>query len=130
MKKITLFLVLAFCLTMVGCSKDGEIDAFLTEWDSVTNDMVQKINAGDIDGAKTAFDGKKESLKSKWAGVKDARGFQVSADSKKKMEESMKKNMSSLTGAMTSNMIKFATDKAKSDKLRALITEYGEIFKM
>lgn len=130
MKKITLFLVLAFCLSMIGCSKDGEINAFLTEWDSVTNEMVQKINAGDIDGARTAFDGKKESLKSKWASVKDARGFQVSADTKKKMEESATKNMSALTGAMTANMMKFASDKAKMDKLQALIKEYGEIFKM
>ena len=130
MKKITLFFVLAFCLTMVGCSKDGEINAFLTEWDSVTNDMVQKINAGDIDGAKTAFDAKKESLKSKWASVKDAKGFQVSEDTKKKMTDSATKNMSALTSAMTANAMKFAADKAKAEKLRALITEYGEIFKM
>lgn len=130
MKKITLFFLLAFCLTIVGCSKDGEINSFLTEWDSVTNEMVQKINAGDIDGAQTAFDGKKESLKSKWAGIKDARGFQVSADSKKKMEESAKKNMGALMGAMTANSMKLATDKAKFEKLQALIKEYGEIFKM
>ncbi len=129
MKKITLFLALAFCLTMVGCSKDGEINAFITEWDSITDDMVQKINAGDIDGAKTAFDAKKESLKSKWAGIKDARGFQVGADAKKKLEESAKKNMTALTTAMTGNMMKIATDKAKVDKLQALIKEYGEIFK-
>ncbi len=130
MKQITLFLVLAFCLTLIGCSKDGDINAFITEWDSVTAEMVQKINAGDIDGAKTAFDGKKESLKSKWAGIKDARGFQVGADSKKKLEESMTKNMSALSSAMITNSMKLATDKAKMDKLKALITEYGEIFKM
>lgn len=130
MKKITLFLMLAFCLSLAGCSKDAEIGAFITEWDTTTNDMVQKINTGDVDGAKTAFDAKKESLKSKWNGIKDAKGFQVSEDSKKKMEESMKKNMSALMGAMTSNMMKLAADKPKMDKLQALIKEYGEIFKV
>ena len=129
MKKITLFLVLAFCLTIIGCSKNEDITAFITEWDTVTNDLVQKINGGDIDGAKVAFDGKKESLKSKWAAIKDAKGFQVSEDSKKKLEESMKKNMSAITGAMTGNMMKLATDKAKMDKLQGLIKDYGEIFK-
>lgn len=130
MKKITLFLVLALSLAMIGCSKDGEINAFLNEWDSVTNDMVQKINAGDIDGARTAFDAKKESLKSKWASVKDAKGFQVSEDTRKKMEESATKNMSALTSAMVANSMKLAMDKPKMDKLQALIKEYGEIFKM
>ena len=129
MKKITLFLVLAFCLSMVGCSKDAEIETFITEWDSVTNDMVQKINVGDIDGAKTAFDAKKETLKSKWAGIKDAKGFQVSDATKKKMTESATKNMSALTTAMTANMAKLMTDKPKMEKLQALVKEYGEIFK-
>lgn len=129
MKKITLFFMLAFCLSMVGCSKDAEINAFLTEWDTVTNEMVQKINAGDVDGAKTVFDGKKENLKTKWAGIKDAKGFQVSADTKKKMTDSVTKNMSALTTAMTANMVKLMTDKPKMEKLQALVKEYGEIFK-
>lgn len=41
----------------------------------------------------------------------------------------MTKNMSALTGAMTTNMMKLATDKTKLEKLKALVTEYGEIFK-
>lgn len=130
MKKITLFLVLAFCLTMMGCSKDGEIEAFVTELDSVSNEIVQKINAGDVDGAKTAFDAKKESLKSKWDSFKNARGFQVSADTKKKAEEGLKKNVTAVTVAVATNSIKFAMDKGKSEKLQALSKEYMEIFKM
>lgn len=129
MRKITLFLTLAFCLAMMGCSKDADVTAFVTEWDSVTAEMVQKIDASDIDGAKTAFDGKKESLKTKWGAIKDAKGFQITEDSKKKVEESMKKNMGALTGSMMKNSMKLATDKAKFEKLQALIKEYGEIFK-
>jgi hypothetical protein len=103
---------------------------FWTEWETVTNEMVAKINAGDIDGAKTAFDGKKESLKTKWDGIKGARGFQVSAETQKKMQESATKNTTALTSAMITNSMKLAADKAKADKLKALVTEYGEIFKM
>jgi hypothetical protein len=130
MKKITLFLVLTFCLALIGCSKDAEINSFLTDWESVTNDMVKKIDEGDVDGAKAAFDAKKESLKAKWNDVKTARGFQVSADTQKKMTDSATKNMGALQGSMTKNMMKLATDKGKLDKLQALVTEYAGIFKM
>lgn len=129
MKKITLLLVLFFCLSLLGCSKDGEINAFIADFDSVTNEMVKKINEGDIDGARTAFDGKKEKLKSQWDSIKNAKGFQMSAETKKKAEESIVKNASSLSGAMIANSMKLATDKAKMEKLKALVTEYGEIFK-
>jgi hypothetical protein len=121
MKKITVFLVLAFCLSMIGCSKDGEINTFITDFDSTTNEMVKKINEGDIDGAKTAFDAKKENLKSQWASIKTARGFQVSAETKKKAEESVTKNATSISSAMIANSMKLATDKAKMDKLKALV---------
>jgi hypothetical protein len=128
MKKLSLIIALAFTVALSGCSKDSEISAFITEWDAVTAEMVQKINSGDVDGAKASFDQKKPSLQSKWDSIKTARGFQVSADSKKKLEESLKKNMSSLASSMTANSMKLATDKAKFDKLRNLIDEYGKIF--
>jgi hypothetical protein len=128
MKKITIFLVLAMCFAMIGCSKDAEINAFLTEWEGVTNDMVKKIDEGDVDGAKTVFDAKKDSLKAKVASIKDARGFQVSEATKKNFEDAVTKNTSTLTGAMTRNAMKLATDKTKMDKLQALMKEYGEIF--
>jgi hypothetical protein len=130
MKKVTVFLVAIFALGLAGCSKDAQINTFLTEWESVTNDMVTKIEAGDVDGARAAFEGKKESLKTSWDGVKTARGFQVSEDTKKKMEESAKKNMTNLMNATMKGTMKMAGDKTKSDKLQALMKEYSEIFKM
>ena len=128
MKKIALFLLMISCLTLIGCSKDAEINAFLTEWEAVTNEMSQKLETGNIDEARKAFDAKKESLKSKWNDIKGARGFQVSQDTKTKMEESMKKNMSTLTSAVMKGSMK-ATDKSDGEKMKALMTEYTDIFK-
>lgn len=130
MKKLTVFLVMACCLSLLGCSKDGEITAFMTEWEAVTNEISQKLETGDVDGAQTAFNAKKESLKSKWEGVKGARGFQVSEDAKKKMEEGAKKNMSTLTSAVMKGSMKMATNKGAVDKMQALMKEYTDIFKM
>ncbi len=130
MKKISVLLILAFCLSMAGCSKDAEVNAFMTELDTVTNDVVQKINSGDVDGAKTAFDGKKEGLKAKWNAFKNAREMQVSKDVMKKMQESLQKNVTALTTAVATGSIKFATDKAKGEKLQSISKEYMDLFKM
>jgi hypothetical protein len=128
MKKITIFLVLTFCLALIGCSKDAEIGTFLTEWDGVTNDMVKKIDEGDIDGAKAAFDAKKDSLKKSFKDVKEIRGFQISKDTEKKIADSLTKNTTVLSGSFTKNAMKFVSDKSKMDKLQELIKEYGEVF--
>jgi Tfp pilus assembly protein PilP len=130
MKKITLFLTLAFCLALVGCSKDAEVNAFLTEYEAVSNEMVKKINEGDVDGAKAAFDAKKESLRTKFVAFKDARGFQVSQDTQKKMTDSITKNATALQTAITTNAMKLAGDPAKAAKLQALLKDYLEVFKM
>ncbi len=129
MKKFTLFIVITICFAMIGCSKDGEINAFIAEFDGITNDMAAKIDAGDIDGAKAAFDSKKDSFKTKLEGIKTARGFQVSEETTKKLTASVTKNMSTLQSSMMKNVGKLATDKTKMDKLSALVKEYGDVFK-
>lgn len=127
MRKIAVFLLLTVSLALVGCSKEAEVEAFMTEMNGVTNEMIQKIDVGDIDGAQKAFDAKKADIKAKWDGLKTARGFQVSEATRKKLEDSLKKNGSDLTSAMTRNAMKFATDKSKVDKLQNLIKEYTGI---
>ncbi len=128
-KTIAIALVVMVSLILVGCSKDAEINAFLTDWDGLTQEMVKKIETGDIDGAKAAFDAKKVNLKAKWAEIKDARGFQVGKETQDKMQASATKNMSDLQGAMMKNVMALAADKPKMDKLQALVQEYAEIFK-
>lgn len=130
MKKLTAFLVAIFALSMVGCSKDAQISAFLTEWETVTKDMSAKIETGDIDGAKAAFDARKDSLKKGVEEIKTARGFQVSEETMKKWEEGVRKNTETLTNATLKGAMKMGGDKAKTDKLTALMKEYGEIFKV
>jgi hypothetical protein len=130
MKKLTVLLLFVFCLNFAGCSKDGEVATFMTEWDSVTNEMAKSLEAGSIDEARKTFDAKKDSLKTKWDGVKGARGFQVSEASKKSMEDGAKKNMETLSNAIMKGSMKMAGDKAASDKMQALMKEYGAIFTM
>lgn len=122
------------CLSLAGCSKDAEINAFITEFDAATKEIVAKIDANPsaagIDDAQKAFDGKKASLKAKWDGIKGAVGMQVSADTKKKLEESVTNNMKALMDVSTKNMMKLAMDKDASAKFKTLLTDYQGTFAM
>jgi hypothetical protein len=127
-----LVIVCAILLLVMGCSKDAEINAFITEFDATTQEIVSKIDANPtaagIDDAQRAFDAKKASLKTKWDGIKDAVGFQVSADTKKKLEESVGRNMKSLMDVSMKNAMKLAMDKNASAKFQALLKEYQSTF--
>lgn len=133
MKKVTLFLMLAFCMALAGCSKDAEVEAFITEFDATTNEMVGKIDAspdGDgVDAAQKSFDAKKEGLKTKWNAIKDARDAQVSEAVKKKMDASMEKNMKAIIDTASKNAVGIAGSPGGSDKFKKLMEDYGNTFK-
>jgi hypothetical protein len=132
MKKVTLFLLAVFCLGLTGCSKDADINAFITEFDAATKEIVTRIDANPtaagIDDAQKAFDGKKASLKAKWDAIKGAVGMQVSADTKKKLEDSLSNNMKSLTDVSMKNAVKMASDKDASEKFKKLLTDFQSTF--
>jgi len=133
MKKVSIFLLVMFCLVLIGCSKDAEVNEFISEKDAVIKDISQKIEANPtgagIDEAQKSFDAKKAALKSKWDAIKEARGAQVSADTQKKLNDSMANNMKMLTDAATKNAMKMTMDKNAMPKFQKLMTDYGETFK-
>ncbi|MDQ3062008.1 MAG: hypothetical protein M3R14_03970 [Acidobacteriota bacterium] len=133
MKKVTIFLLAVFCLALIGCSKDAEVESFIAENNAVIKDLTQKIDANPtaagIDEAQKAFDAKKGSLKSKWDEIKEARGAQVSADTQKKLNDSMASDMKMLTDSATKNAMKLAMDKEAMPKFQKLMTDYGNTFK-
>lgn len=134
MKKVTLFLLVVFCLGLTGCSKDAEIEAFITENHSVISDIVQKIDANPseagVDEAQKSFDAKKAGLKAKWDAIKGARGVQVSAETTKKLTESMTGDMKMLTDVQQKNSQKLAEDGEAMNKFVKLVQAYSEIIKM
>jgi 4-alpha-glucanotransferase len=132
MKRSALFLLIVCCFYLAGCSKDAEINAFITEFDATTNDIVQKIDANPtsagVDDAQKAFDAKKASLTAKWDAIKDAKGFQVSSETQAKLKDSVEKNMKALMDVATKNAMKMAMDKDASTKFQALIKNYQATF--
>lgn len=119
-------------LTVLGCSgisKDAEVSAFMTEFEKVTDDMVAKINsnptAAGVDDAQKMLDGKKAALRKQFEGIKDAVGIQVSADTKKKFEDSMTKNGEKIAGLAGK-----VSDPAMAAKIQKLMKDYTDIIEM
>lgn len=124
--------ILALCIVVGGCSKDGDINAFITELDGVTKDIVSKVDASPnesgVDAAQKSFDAKKPELKAKWDAIKDAVGFQVSADTKKKLEDSVKANTQSLMDVSLKHGMALAMDDGAMPKFEKLLKDYQAIF--
>jgi hypothetical protein len=134
MKKIALFLMVVFCLGLTACSKDAEVNAFITENHAVIEDIVKKIDANPseagVDEAQKSFDAKKAGLKAKWDAIKDARGAQVSSDVQKKLNDSVAADMKMLQDIQTKHASKLAGDGDAMDKYVKLVQSYADIIKM
>jgi hypothetical protein len=134
MKKHAIILILSFCLLLTGCRNDEEILNFFDEWDVLASEMVRKIESGDVDGARAAFDAKKESLGSVWRKIpRKTSGsntkIYMSSAVLKRYQESYFNNLTSVSTASIPLEIKLAKDPAKLERLRNLVTEYRAVFK-
>jgi hypothetical protein len=94
--------------------------------------VVSKIEASPnmqgLDEAQKVWDSKKADLKGKWDGIKDARGFQVSEETKKKMTDSYTKDYTAIKMLEIKHMDVSTRDAAFKSKLEALVKEWEDTF--
>jgi len=132
MKRIALFFAMLMVVSLSGCSKDAQVEAFLTEFDTVTKDVVAKIDANPssagVDEAQKALDARKTALQTKWDAIKDAVGLQVSKDTKRKLESSVQNNVKALVEVGNRNAVKLAADKDAVTKFQHLIQDFSSTF--
>lgn len=130
-KSICLLLVVA-CLALVGCGKkDSEINSFVTEINTFTDELVKKVESGatpdaGVDEAQKYMDSRKADLKAKFDSVKHIGENQVSEDTKKKMQESFY-NDGVKVGQLQA---KYGSDPAVSAKIKKLTQDFLDLFKM
>ncbi|HEV7642311.1 MAG TPA: hypothetical protein VGO50_00090 [Pyrinomonadaceae bacterium] len=134
MKKIALFVLLACCFCLAGCSKDAEVNAFITEFESTTNEIAQKVDANPsaagLDEAQKAFDAKQPGLKAKWEAIKNVPKFQVSTETQKKLDESVMKNMKALQDVFSKNAMKLGMDRDAGPKIKTLMDGFKSTLAM
>lgn len=134
MKKILIPFVFTLFLLLTACNNDQEILAFFDELDNVTQIMLEKIESGDVDGARLIFDSKKEILKSGWKKIPRSRSggsgkIYMSSAVRKRYNESYFKNIEEIANSVTPFASKFGKDKTKVEKLQNLIKEYREMLR-
>jgi hypothetical protein len=134
MEKVTLFLLAVFCLSLAGCSRDSQVQAFITELDATTKEMVGKIEASPdsagMDEAQKVFDAKKALLKERFDAFKNMREFQISDETKKQFIESANADRKLLGDVIEKNRSKISADPAAMPKFQKLMNDFGETFKM
>ena len=128
MKKIALFLLVLFCISLTACSKDTEVNAFIAENHAVIEDIVKKIDANPSEAgvaeAQKSFDSKKDGLKAKWLAIKDARNAQVSSETTKKLTDSMNADVKLLTDVQQKHAMKLAGDGNAMKNFGKLMQDY------
>jgi hypothetical protein len=131
MKKIALFLTAVFCFGLTACSKDAEVNAFITENRAVIEDIVKKVDANPtaagVDEAQKSLDAKKAGLKAKWDAIKNAPGFQLGADVRKKLSEDVPADMKKLTDAQMKHAVNLGSEG--NAKFSRLVQDYSNIIK-
>ena len=129
---LTLLLISVVCLSFAGCKKDDEINSTMADIHTATDEIVKKIDTSPtvegVDDAQKYWDSKKADLKKKWDGIKGARGFQVSDDTKKKMGESYINDSMAMKNLEIKHMGVTIRDAAFKSKLEKLVKEWDDTF--
>jgi len=133
--KLMLPLMLSATLILTGCKKDAEINSVLTDFDSFTQELVKRVDtaqtpARGVEDAQKYLDEKKGELRSKWDSIKTVKNFQVSSETKKRMEEDLKKNLMSVYGLQSRYIDQSIKDAAFKTKLDKLINDYKNLYEV
>ena len=131
-RKILLCLSVLSLVSFAGCKKDAEIGSVLKELDSFTTELVQKIDSTQgsvegIDAAQQLLDSKKNALMKKLGVVREARGFQVSDETKKTLTESFAKNMTSVASLQIKYVGRSVRDPGYKSKIEKLVNDYRQL---
>jgi len=124
-KSLSLLLVLICLALATACKKDNQINAFMNDWNSFTDDLVKKIDSAQnpsdgVDEAQKYFDSRKAEMQDKIKSVKNIGDNQISEDTKKKADEGFKQDQDKLTTLVE----KYGSDPAVGPKLRKLLQDY------
>ncbi len=112
------FVLGTLALSLVGCSKNAEVEEFIKFNDELAAEVSKKGEKDGPDAAQKAFDEKKGDLKVKYDAIKDAAGFQVSEDNIKKLGDSVTSSTMKVCGGQ------ITLDQAMSDKFKKLCDDY------
>ncbi len=133
MTRTAAWLVMAALATSaIGCSRDAEVLAFAKDFEDFSNEIVKKVKTAPnptagVDAAQAYLDQNRDRLRQKLQSVKTVRGFQLSEESKKKMEASMMNGASAVAGLQMEYVGRMAVDPTFRAKIERLVGDYRNL---
>jgi len=123
-------LAIAAALT-TGCSKDEDVASFIAEFDTFSSTIVKSVKSAPslpagIDAAQKYLDANKESIRTKLAAIKEVKNFQISEETKKKLETSFMTNAQSVASLPLDYVGPLAMNEALRVKMEKLINDYRD----
>ena len=131
-KVLSLAVAAVVSITTLACSRDAEILTFVGELDSFTAQLVKTAKSAPnpttgIDAAQKYLDDNKTQLKQKLEAIKTVKNFQVSEETKKKIEASFMSNASAVVSLEVEYVALAATDSAFRGKVEKLVNDYKDV---
>jgi hypothetical protein len=128
-RSVAAVLVVVLGLVAGGCSRDREVETALVELDSFTQALLAKVKAGatpqaGVDEAQKYLDASGPALKGKLAALKSIRGFQISAETKKKLEARFVANATAVAGLQLEYAMQAARDDGFRQRVEKLANDY------
>jgi hypothetical protein len=135
MSAVRISLVPAAFLLLAGlaaCSKDAEALSFAEELDGVSNEIVRIVKSAPtpsagVDAAQKYLDERKSGLRQKFDAFKDARGFQISSETKQRLETSLTSGITAVSGLQLEFMLLEVTDAGFKAKIDKLVKDYSTL---
>lgn len=129
-RSVAAVLVAALALATGACSRDREVETALGELDAFTRSLVGKVKAGatpqaGVEEAQRYLEQSGPALKDTLASLKTVRGFQISAETKKKLEARFVANATAVAGLQ----IEYATQAARDDGFRQRLQKLAEDYR-
>jgi hypothetical protein len=127
-----LTLVVLAAAGLTACSKDKEVEAVLADLDGFTSGLVGKVKAAATPQAGVAeaqrfLEQDGAALRGKLAAIKEVRGYQITAETKKKLESSFTSNATAVASLQIEYAMQAARDEAFRRGLEKLVTDYRDL---
>jgi hypothetical protein len=123
---------LGLSLALTACSRDEEVNKVVADFDGFSKELVNKVKtapnlADGLAEAQKLLDANKETMVQRLSSIKDVKGFQVSADTKKKMEETLKSDAEAVGGLGMAYVTQLALNAGLTSKFQKLANDYSGI---
>lgn len=120
-------------LVSLGCSRDDEMNAFSSDLEKLTTDLVSKVEAGKdpaagADDALKHFADQKPDLEKKFASVGEIRAFQVNDETKTRFESVVQDAALKVCGLKLKHLEATMNNKDLEKKFDKLCEDFGALF--